>query len=136
MDTTLEWVGYVHKNGTVHTKRVLSMHDVPELKRSDNVLRVYGPFNERSRQLAVAHVKAMHKAAPPLNALLPTSDESAEAVDRLIAAVLACARVIGNEATTTELANGIHVLSKYRPAAGSHLTINGDGFKLDMRYED
>jgi hypothetical protein len=40
----VKWWGYLHVNGTIHTKHYFDRLDIVEAKASDFVKEVYGPF--------------------------------------------------------------------------------------------
>lgn len=51
--SSLMWYGYLHIDGSVHTKRYFGQEDIQECSESDFVECVYGPFECDSRDEAV-----------------------------------------------------------------------------------
>jgi len=53
----LRWWGYLHVNGTTHTKKYFGPQDIIDARESDFVVRVTGPFNALSRDEAELKVR-------------------------------------------------------------------------------
>lgn len=58
------WWGYIHKDGTIHTKRAFSWlqynANYEEAANSPFVKQLFELFNANSREEAVAHILAVH----------------------------------------------------------------------------
>ena len=52
-----KWWGYIHNNGSLQVKRFFSQEDLTEARESDFVARVYGPWECKDRESALARLK-------------------------------------------------------------------------------
>jgi hypothetical protein len=54
------WWGYIHENGLEHVKRFFSEEDLKEANESPFVSRVYGPWEAKDRNEALARLRKDH----------------------------------------------------------------------------
>lgn len=57
MSEGIEWWGYLHTNGSIHTKRYFGELDITEAHESPFCARVVGPFEAKTGDEARATVK-------------------------------------------------------------------------------
>jgi len=53
------WWGYIHINGSIQVKRFFDQADIDDANDSDFVEKTFRPFEARSREDAIEHIKRL-----------------------------------------------------------------------------